>query len=82
MLAVPVLAIAGQLHFAISFPVDKTGPVKGYYVQFAAPALYALFGLAVEWLLRRPRLRLLALLPVAGLGLVTACTLYAVTWRP
>ncbi len=74
---VPALAVLGQLHFAIKFPFDSDGPVKAHYVQFGAPALFALFGVAVVWLWQRPRLRTLAVAEVGALVLVAAYTLYA-----
>jgi hypothetical protein len=52
-LIVPLLAVMGQLHVAIKYPIDGQGPVKGAYLQFAIAPLFALFGLGVDWLLRR-----------------------------
>jgi hypothetical protein len=46
---VPLVALLGQLHFAIKFAIDAQGPVKGAYMQFAAAPLYALFGIAATW---------------------------------
>ncbi|MEO8177428.1 MAG: discoidin domain-containing protein [Deltaproteobacteria bacterium] len=66
LVLVPALGLAAALHFATLHPVDDYGVVKGVYLQFAAPPLYALFGLAVDWLSqRRARLTGLAVLGVA-----------------
>ncbi len=48
VLFVPAFAVLGQLHFSVLYPADSMGPIKGVYLQFAAPALYVLFGLAVS----------------------------------
>ncbi len=53
LLFVPLLALLGQIHFAIKYPNDNFGPIKGAYLQFVAPVLSALFGIAVAWLWRR-----------------------------
>jgi hypothetical protein len=49
LLTVPLLALLGQLHFAVKYGIDAQGPVKGAYMQFAALPLYGLFGLAATW---------------------------------
>ena len=66
LIAIPALAVAGQLHFAVKYPIDAEGLVKGAYLQFAAAPLCATFGLAVAWLWRRRRMRALAALVFAG----------------
>jgi hypothetical protein len=76
LLAVPLFAIVAQLHFAWQYPFDKLGVVKGVYVQYAAPPLCALFGLAVAWLWRRPLGRIFAAMALGGLGLVAAYSVY------
>jgi hypothetical protein len=53
LLLAPLMALLGQLHFAVKFAVDAQGPVKGAYMQFAAIPLYGLFGLAVTWSWKR-----------------------------
>jgi hypothetical protein len=53
LLLVPLVALLGQLHFAVKFAVDAQGPVKGAYMQFAAIPLYGLYGLAVAWSWKR-----------------------------
>lgn len=49
-LALPLLGVAGQMHFATRYPFEFEGVVKGIYFHFSAAPLYALFGLAVTWL--------------------------------
>jgi hypothetical protein len=75
-LIMPLVAVVGQLHFGVKYPVDLVGPIKGLYMQFASPALYALFGLAVAWLWKKPWLRPLAMVELAALGAVAAYTVY------
>jgi hypothetical protein len=53
ILLVPLMALLGQLHFAVKFAIDAQGPIKGAYIQFAALPLYGLFGLAATWGWRR-----------------------------
>lgn len=53
LLLVPLVALAGQLHFAISLPFDHQGVVKGLYMQFGCSPLYALVGVAAAWLWTR-----------------------------
>ena len=43
----------GHIHFATKYPNDDFGPIKGAYIQFVAPVLCGLFGLAVAWMWRR-----------------------------
>ncbi len=73
---VPLLAVAGQAHFATQFPNDSEGLIKGAYLQFAAPPLCALFGLAIDWCWRRSRLRAISVLGCVALALVAFYTLY------
>jgi hypothetical protein len=54
-LAVPALSVAALLRFSAHHPFDDYGVIKGNYCQFAAAPLYALTGLAVEWLWARRR---------------------------
>jgi hypothetical protein len=76
LLLVPVAAVLGQLSFAIVYPYDLLGVVKGAYLQFASPPLAALFGIGTAWLAGQGRLRLLAVLPLTALGTVAAYTIY------
>lgn len=77
LLFVPAVALAAALYFSIKYPIDPMGVTKGAYLQFAAPPLYALFGVAVAWLWQRRRGRPLAVLCLAGLAPVILYTLYA-----
>jgi 4-amino-4-deoxy-L-arabinose transferase-like glycosyltransferase len=75
-LAVPLLTLLAQLHFAWKYPFESLGVVKGVYLQYGAPPLYALFGLGVAWLWRRPIGRPFAVVALASLGLVASYTVY------
>jgi len=75
-LFVPLVAVVGQLHFGVKYPIDIVGPIKGIYMQFASAPLYALFGLGVAWLWKRPWVRPLAILELAALGAVAIYTIY------
>lgn len=80
LLFVPLVALAGQLHFAVKYAVDAQGPIKGLYMQFAAVPLYGLFGLGATWPLRLRRgwVGWVLLLPsLAALLPVTAYVLIA-----
>ena len=70
LLLVPLLALLGQIHFATKYPNDNFGPIKGAYMQFVAPVLCALFGLAVAWMWRRVWARAGAIAAFAALLLV------------
>ncbi len=71
-LSVPLLVVAGQLYFAVRFPIDEEGPIKGVYMQLAAPPLCALAGLAWEAARRArhvgPQLALLLGLALGAVG--------------
>jgi hypothetical protein len=75
---VPWAATIGQAHFAVSFPCDTDGLVKGAYLQFAAPPLHALFGLAVAWLWQRRVYRVFAVVALAALGVVAGYTIFCI----
>ena len=77
LLAAPILAVLGQLHFAITYPFDQYGPIKGSYLHFATAPLFGLFGLAASWCWRTRWLRPVTLALVAALLLVAASTLSA-----
>lgn len=70
LLFVPLLALLGQMHFATKYPNDDFGPIKGAYLQFVAPILCALFGVAVAWMWRRVWARAAAVAALAAVGLV------------
>lgn len=65
VLALPLLGLIGALYFAIQHPYDFEGVIKGHYLLFAMVPVFALFGGAVDWCLRRRWL-----VPVGGLGLL------------
>jgi 4-amino-4-deoxy-L-arabinose transferase-like glycosyltransferase len=76
LLLLPVVTTVLALHFAINYPHDELGVIKGEYLQFSAPPLYAAFGIAVEWALARRRRWPLAgamLLGVTLIGAYTVC---------
>ncbi len=76
LLFVPLFTLVSALHFATKYPVDDFGVVKGVYMQFGAPPMFALFGVAVAWTRRSAdRWPLFALL-VSALWCVTAYTVY------
>jgi hypothetical protein len=76
LLLAPAVMLALALHFAIEYPIDHYGVVKGAYLQFAAGPLFGVFGLAVAWSLRKPmRWPIFAAL-FAATWLVAAYTLY------
>lgn len=79
LLLVPLIGLLGQLRFAIKYPNDDFGPIKGAYLQFFAPVLCALFGLGVAWMWRRGgrRWRAPALAALGALALVAAYSLHA-----
>jgi hypothetical protein len=71
LLSLPIVALVGQLYFATAFPIDSGGMVKGLYMQFASPPLYATVGVAASWLRRRSRLgAVLAFAVMASIALV------------
>jgi len=78
LLVVPLLALLGQLHFATKYPNDNFGPIKGAYMQFVAPILCGLFGVATAWMWRRARARVGA---VAALAAVLLVFLYVADCR-
>jgi 4-amino-4-deoxy-L-arabinose transferase-like glycosyltransferase len=77
LLFAPVLAVLGQLHFAITYPFDQYGPIKGSYLHFATAPLFGLFGVAASWCWRSRWLRPVTLGLIGALLLVAASTLSA-----
>ena len=73
----PALGLLGQIHFATKYANDTFGPIKGTYLQFAAPIVCGLFGLSVSWMWQRPWARIGAVLAIAALCSVAAYTGYA-----
>jgi hypothetical protein len=77
LLLSPMAALIGQIYFAWQYPVDRQGPIKGVYLQFAAPPLCAVFGWSVTWLWRRRHVyRILACMGFGALALVALYTIY------
>jgi len=70
LLMMPLIALLGQMHFATKYPDDDFGPIKGAYLQFVAPILCGLCGLAVAWMWRRARARAGAVAAIGALVLV------------
>jgi len=79
LLLAPLGALIGQLHFAIKYPNDNFGPIKGAYLQFIAPVLCALFGFGVAWMWRRGGRgwRAAAVTSLCALALVAVYSLHA-----
>ena len=71
-MALPLVAVAGQLWFAWKYPIDWEGPIKGVYLQFAALPLCALSGVGCDWLWRRGVAGRIALAIVAVGGAAVA----------
>jgi hypothetical protein len=79
LLLVPLIGLLGQLHFAVKYPNDNFGPIKGAYLQFVAPVLCAMFGVGIAWMWRRGRRlwRAGAVVALGGLALVAVYSLHA-----
>jgi hypothetical protein len=77
MLMAPAAAIGGLAHFVVKIPFDFNGAIKGAYLQFAAAPLFALFGLAVDQMLRRRATWPVAAVQGAAFAAVTGYTIYA-----
>jgi hypothetical protein len=82
VLAVPLLTVLAQLHFATKYPVDTEGMVKGVYCQLAAVPMAALFGIGVTEAWRRRWSRPLVVLDVLALLAVLfyVATCVAAAW--
>lgn len=77
---VSLTMLIATLQFVTTFPVDGVGVVKGVYMSFGAPPLYAAFGIAAGWAARaRHRLPLFAVL-FASLLLVAAYSFDCRLW--
>lgn len=79
LLALPVIAIASGLSFAVSYPFDFHGVIKASYLQFGMAPLYGVFGVAVAWTLERRRTWPLFVGLMTALWLVAAYTVYCRT---
>lgn len=81
LLLAPLGALIGQLHFAVKYPNDNFGPIKGAYLQFVAPVLCALFGVGVAWMWRRRARWAWRLAALAAIGCVALVAAYSVHAR-
>ena len=74
-----MFAVANQLHFAIKYPFDNHGVIKGTYLQFVGPVFCALAALAISWLWnrRQPVTRILAIVGIVGIALSASYSLFA-----
>lgn len=77
VLAMPVLALVGQLHHATYYPSDKWGPVKGTYMLFATAPLFLCFGGFVAWAWKKRERKILAVLALTALALVATYSIEA-----
>lgn len=75
LLLMPLLAVVGQMHFSTKYPNDNFGTIKGTYMQFVAPILFGLTGMAVAWMWRRTWARAGAIVAIGALSLVTVYTI-------
>jgi hypothetical protein len=76
LLASCAVSMAAALYFAFRFPFDDMGVVKGHYVQYAAPPLYALFGVAAVRIRDRRGMAIQGL-SYAAVAALAVYTLYA-----
>jgi 4-amino-4-deoxy-L-arabinose transferase-like glycosyltransferase len=78
------LTVLSALYFALQYPCDNNGVIKGNYLLFGAPPLYAMFGVAVAWAQRKPSRWILLVGLLGSLYLVASYTLYCRTriWLP
>jgi 4-amino-4-deoxy-L-arabinose transferase-like glycosyltransferase len=71
-LLAPLFTTLAAMHFAVEFPFDTAGVIKGAYMQFGMPAFYAMFGLSVAWAAAKPRRWPALAVLLLGLGAVAA----------
>jgi hypothetical protein len=74
LLLVPLTGVAAQAYYAHLYPHDWLAVIKGAYVLYAMPPLYAVFGLGTAWLARRSTI--LALVSVAAVVTVGVYTVW------
>ena len=74
-----MFVVVNQLHFAVKYPFDNHGVIKGTYLQFAGPVMCAVTALAISWLWNRrhPITRALAVVGMAGIALSASYSIYA-----
>lgn len=76
VLLFPLVGVLGQLSFAIQFPYDFEGVVKGSYLHFAVAPLYGVFGVAMVWLWRTRARRVVGVLALASVAMLATYTLF------
>jgi hypothetical protein len=79
LLVVPLVMTVLAIYTAMKYPFDDGGVIKGAYMQFGAPPLYAMCGLAFQWALSRKYLAPIAGLLVLSVVLVAGYTIYCRT---
>ena len=79
LLLVPLVMTVLALYTAVEYPFDGNGVIKGAYMQFGAPPLCGVCGLAFDWTLRRRYSWPLAALLVLSVVLVAAYTIHCRT---
>jgi hypothetical protein len=76
LLAAPLFALAGAIHFATLYPLDDQGHIKATFLQYSSAPLFALFGLGVTALGRRRWTRPLLILEAIAFAAVASYTIY------
>jgi hypothetical protein len=76
LLVFSALAVAGQVSFAMRYPYDFEGVVKGIYLHFGSMPMYGLLGATAAWAWARRRARPLALLCWAAVFVVGLYSFY------
>ncbi len=79
LLAVPLVTTALDLYTVTQYPFDSGGVIKGAYMQFGAPPLYAMCGLAFDWARTRKPFVPIAAILVASVFFVATYTIYCRT---
>jgi 4-amino-4-deoxy-L-arabinose transferase-like glycosyltransferase len=76
VLLFPMVGVLGQLSFAIQFPYDFEGVVKGSYLHFAVAPLYGVFGVALMWLGEKRSRQIVAGIALTSVAMVATYTLF------
>jgi 4-amino-4-deoxy-L-arabinose transferase-like glycosyltransferase len=74
LLLAPLFTTLFALLYAVKYPYDIAGIIKGVFMQFGATPLYAMFGVSCDWALARRRRWLVLTALLLGLGAVAAYT--------
>jgi 4-amino-4-deoxy-L-arabinose transferase-like glycosyltransferase len=74
LLLAPLFTTFFALLYAVKYPYDNAGIIKGVFMQFGAAPLYAMFGMSFDWSLARRRRWLVVAVLLLGLGAVAAYT--------